>query len=90
MDRAEKLGLGAAIGGHVVLLGAMALGLLMSAERLTKTQPISVSLVGEIADVSTAPDAIQEDSAPPAQGETPRTASHARQDADRKARAQTG
>lgn len=70
MDRAEKLGLGAAIGGHVALLGAMALGLLMSTERLTKTQPISVSLVGEIAEVSTAPDAIQEDSAPPAQGET--------------------
>lgn len=69
MDRAEKLGLGAAIGGHVVLLGAMALGLLMSTERLKKPQAISVSLVGEIADVSTAPDAIQEESAPPAPAE---------------------
>jgi protein TonB len=69
MDRAEKLGLGAAIGGHVVLLGAMALGLMMSAEPITKPESISVSLVGDIADVSTAPDAIQEESAPPAPGE---------------------
>jgi periplasmic protein TonB len=69
MDRAEKLGLGAAIGGHVVLLGAMALGLLMSAEPITKPESISVSLVGDIADVSSAPDAIQEESAPPAPGE---------------------
>ncbi|WP_373474004.1 hypothetical protein [Sphingorhabdus lacus] len=69
MDRAEKLGLGAAVGGHVVLLGAMALGLMMSAEPVTKPEAISVSLVGEIADVSTAPDAIQEESAPPAEAE---------------------
>ncbi|WP_373476431.1 hypothetical protein [Sphingorhabdus sp.] len=70
MDRAEKLGLGAAVGGHVVLLGAMALGLMMSTEPITKPESISVSLVGEISDVSSAPDAIQEESAPPAQGET--------------------
>jgi outer membrane biosynthesis protein TonB len=69
MDRAEKLGLGAAIGGHVILLGAFAFGMLASAETVTKREAISVSLVGEIADVSTAPDAIQEESAPPAQGE---------------------
>jgi periplasmic protein TonB len=69
MDRAEKLGLGAAVGGHAVLLGAMALGLLMSNERLKKPEAISVSLVGEIAEVSTAPDAIQEESAPPAPAE---------------------
>lgn len=69
MDRAEKLGLGAAIGGHVILLGAMAFGLLMSSDRLKKPQPIAVSLVGEVAEVSTAPDAIQEESAPPAPGE---------------------
>ena len=69
MDRAEKLGLGAAVGGHVVLLGAMALGLMMSAEPVSKPEAISVSLVGEIADVSTAPDAIQEESAPPAPAE---------------------
>ena len=69
MDRAEKLGLGAAVGGHVVLLGAMALGLFLSNEPLKKSQAISVSLVGEIAEVSTAPDAIQEESAPPAPAE---------------------
>jgi periplasmic protein TonB len=69
MDRAEKLGLGAAIGGHVVLLGALALGLLVSNEQVTKPEAISVSLVGEIAEVSTAPDAIQEESAPPAPAE---------------------
>ena len=51
MDRAEKLGLGAAVGGHVVLLGAMALGLFLSNEPLKKPQAISVSLVGEIAEV---------------------------------------
>lgn len=69
MDRAEKLGLGAAIGGHILLLGATALGLLMSTDRLKKPEPIAVSLVGEIAEISTAPDAIREESAPPAAGE---------------------
>jgi len=66
MDRLERLGLGAAIGGHVMLLGVFALGLIMSPEPVKKQDSISVSLVGEIADVSTAPDAIQEESAPPA------------------------
>jgi len=66
MDRAEKLGLGAAVGGHVVLLGAMAAGLFLSNEPLKKPEAISVSLVGEIAEVSTAPDAVQEEPAPPA------------------------
>ena len=70
MDRAEKLGLGVAVGGHALLLGAFALGLLASAKTAPKQESISVSLVGEIADVSTAPDAIQEDSAPPAPGDT--------------------
>lgn len=70
MDRAEKFGLGAAVGGHGLLLGAFALGLLASAETTPKQESISVSLVGEIADVSSAPDAIQEESAPPAPGDT--------------------
>jgi hypothetical protein len=70
MDRVEKVGLGAAIGGHVILLGAFGLGLLASANTVKKQESISVSLVGEIADVSTAPDAIQEESAPPAAGDT--------------------
>lgn len=70
MDRAEKLGLGAAVGGHALLLGMFALGLMASAKTAPKQESISVSLVGEIADVSTAPDAIQEESAPPAAGDT--------------------
>lgn len=61
--------MGAAIGGHVVLLGAMAAGLFLSNEPVKKPEAISVSLVGEIAEVSTAPDAIQEESAPPAAAE---------------------
>ncbi|MEP7349700.1 MAG: hypothetical protein ABI668_07070 [Sphingorhabdus sp.] len=69
MDRAEKLGLGAAVGGHVILLGATALGLFLSTDRLKKPEPIAVTLVGEIADVSTAPDAIQEEPAPAAASE---------------------
>ena len=70
MDRAEKLGLGVAVGGHALLLSAFALGLLASSKTAPKQESISLSLVGEIADVSTAPDAIQEDSAPPALGDT--------------------
>ena len=70
MDRAEKLGLGAAVGGHGLLLGAFALGLLAAADTAPKQEAISVSLVGEVADVSSAPDAIQEESAPPAPGDT--------------------
>ena len=70
MDRAEILGFGAAVGGHAVLLGIFALGLMVSAKSASKQESISVSLVGEIADVSSAPDAIQEESAPPASGET--------------------
>ena len=69
MDQTDKMGLGVAVGGHILLLGAMMLGLFMSTERLKKPEPIAVSLVGEVAEVSTAPDAIQEEPAPPAAGE---------------------
>lgn len=64
MDRAERIGLGTAIGGHALLLGAFALGAFLTADRITKPQPISVSLVGEVADVSTAPDPVLEEPAP--------------------------
>ena len=70
MDRTEILGFGAALGGHALLLGVFALGLMASAKTAPKPESISVSLVGEIANVSSAPDAIQEESAPPAAGET--------------------
>lgn len=69
MDQTDKMGLGVAVGGHVALLVAMGLGLFLSTETLKKPEPIAVSLVGEIAEVSTAPDAIQEESAPPAPAE---------------------
>lgn len=69
MDRAEILGFGAAIGGHVILLGAFALGMMASVNTPPKKESISVSLIGEIAETSTAPDAIQEESAPPAPGD---------------------
>lgn len=64
MDRAEKIGLGTAVGGHLVLLALLSLGLLLSANNLPSSRGISVSLVGEEADISTAPDATQEDTAP--------------------------
>ncbi len=64
MDRAERIGLGTAVGGHALLLGAFALGAFFTADRITKPQPISVSLVGEVADVSTAPDPVLEEPAP--------------------------
>ena len=70
MDRTEILGFGAALGGHALLLGVFALGLMASTKTTPKPESISVSLVGEIADVSSAPDAIQEESAPPAAGDT--------------------
>lgn len=64
MDRTEKIGLGTAVGGHILLFGALSLGLLLSSQQIIKPQPITVSLVGEVSDVSTAPDATQEDTAP--------------------------
>ena len=64
MDRAERIGLGTAVGGHALLLGAFALGAFFTADRIIKPQPISVSLVGEVADVSTAPDPVLEEPAP--------------------------
>jgi len=66
MDQTDRMGLGVAVGAHGALIAAMVFGLFMSTERLKKPEPILVSLVGEIAEVSTAPDAIQKESAPPA------------------------
>jgi outer membrane biosynthesis protein TonB len=64
MDRAEQIGLGTALGGHALLLGLFALGAFFTADRITKPQPVSVTLEGEVADISTAPDAVQEEPAP--------------------------
>jgi outer membrane biosynthesis protein TonB len=64
MDRAERIGLGTAVGGHALLLGAFALAGLLTADRIVKPQPISVTLDGPVADVSTARDPVQEEPAP--------------------------
>lgn len=64
MDRAERIGLGTAVGGHALLLGAFALAGLFTADRIVQPQPISVTLEGPVADVSTAPDPVQEEPAP--------------------------
>ncbi len=64
MDRAERIGLGTAVGSHALLLVAFALAGLLTADRIVKPQPISVTLDGPVADVSTAPDPVQEDPAP--------------------------
>ena len=44
MDRAEILGFGAAVGGHALLLGLFALGLMASAQTAPKPQSLSLSL----------------------------------------------
>jgi len=64
MERMEIIGLGAAVMGHAGLLGAFYLGLFPNDEKPPQQPSISVNLVADIADVSTAPDAIQEESAP--------------------------
>ncbi len=64
MERFEKIGLGVALLGHAGLMG----GLYISSLSDQKVQPqqasISVDIVADIADISTAPDAIQEEPAP--------------------------
>ncbi len=80
MDRSEKIGLGVAVVGHVVLFGLLSVGFL-SAPELPKIQqqPIDVSLVPDVALEATAPQSVEtpaesvapdegapEDAAPPA------------------------
>ncbi|MGL5838654.1 MAG: hypothetical protein ACRCY3_09165 [Sphingorhabdus sp.] len=71
MDRTEKIGLGTALGGHALLLGAFALGAFFTSDRIMKPQPISVTLEAESADISTAPDPVQEEPAPAAPASEP-------------------
>jgi len=70
MDRAEKIGLGIAVVGHVVLFGLLSVGFLATPnpEQL-KQHPIEVSLVKEVALEAAAPQA----TAPPAQSVAPDT-----------------
>ena len=49
-DRAEATGLGVAVGGHVLLLGALSLGLLATQKPMPPlTQPVDITLVDEVA-----------------------------------------
>ena len=81
MDRSEKIGLGFAVVGHVLLFGALSLGFLGAPElpKKIEQQPIDVSLVPDVALEATAPQSVEtpaesvapdegapEDAAPPA------------------------
>ena len=63
MERAEKIGLGVATAGHVLLFGLLSAGFLATPNPLKlKTPPMEVSMVDEVALQSTAP---QISTAPP-------------------------
>ena len=70
MDRAEKVGLGGAGAGHLILFGLLSVGFLSTPnpEKL-KQQPIDVSLVKDVGLEATAPQAVEE----PAQSVAPET-----------------
>lgn len=70
MERAEKIGLGVAAAGHVVLFGLLSIGFLATPNPLKLTpQPVEVSLVKDVGLEATAPQAIE----PPAQSVAPDT-----------------
>ena len=68
MDRAEKVGLGIAVAGHLVLFGLLSVGFLSTPnpEKLQQT-PMEVSLVKDVGLEATAPQAVT----PPAQSIAP-------------------
>ncbi|MGH6615579.1 cell envelope biogenesis protein TolA [Sphingomonas sp.] len=67
MERTEKIGLGVAALGHVVLFGALSLSWLWSADSPPKVKSIDISLVDDVALQSQAPPAVE----PPAQSQAP-------------------
>lgn len=68
MDRAEKVGLGIAIAGHVLLFGALSLGLLSRTPPVPPPPPaIDVSLVDKVGLEAAAPKSVT----PPAQSKAP-------------------
>ncbi|MDB5709818.1 MAG: cell envelope biosis protein TolA [Sphingomonas bacterium] len=68
MDRAEKVGLGIAVAGHVLLFGALSLGLLSRTPPVPPPPPaIDVSLVDKVALDATVPQSVT----PPAQSKAP-------------------
>jgi len=68
MDRAERIGLGIAVAGHVVLFGLLSVGFLAPPEPAKPLQPsVEVSLVKDVALEATAPQTVT----PPAQSVAP-------------------
>lgn len=68
MDRADKVGLGLAVTGHVVLFGLLSVGFLATPNPLKLSQqPVEVSLVKDVALEASAPQAVT----PPAQSVAP-------------------
>lgn len=68
MDRAEKVGLGLAVAGHVVLFGLLSVGFLATPNPIKlQQQPVEVSLVRDVGLEATAPQA----ESPPAQSVAP-------------------
>ena len=70
MERSERIGLGVAVAGHIVLFGLLSVGFLATPnpEKL-KQQPVEVSLVKDVGLEATAPQAVEE----PAQSVAPET-----------------
>lgn len=64
MERAEKIGLGVATGGHVLLFGVLSIGLLTPTPEIFKPKPVEVSLIGETALEAAAPTVSNEAPAP--------------------------
>ena len=64
MQRAERIGLGVALAGHVALFAALSLGLFSTEEIPPRPDPVQVSLIGEVAPVATAPQLSSEAPAP--------------------------
>ncbi len=68
MDRAEKIGLGLAVAGHIVLFGLLSVGFLATPNPLKlKQEPVEVSLVKDVGLEAAAPQA----KTPPAQSVAP-------------------
>lgn len=68
MERAEKIGLGVAGAGHVILFGLLSIGFLATPNPLKlKSEPVEVSLVKDVGLEATAPQAVE----PPAQSIAP-------------------
>ena len=67
MDRTEQTGFITAVLIHGLLAAALWLAMMNRSEPVPPPPALNVSLVGEVAPVSTAPDAIQEEPAPSAE-----------------------